>query len=413
MPSNDRVGISIVQPHNFLERTAVAQQCCTTLQMTMPLLVDDVNDRVGHLYSGMPDRLYVIDRDGRIAYKGGRGPFGFKSREMEQALIMLLLDQAGQQQQSAHGLPVLNDADAWKKLPALEKGAQQPLPAWARALAETLPRTTASMLELDFLQRAKSPLDPRLCGLMRWTAAHANRCAYSEAYAAADLRRAGLDEAALRALGKDDSQLSGAEKAALLFARKMTEAADTVSDAEVSQLMGHYGDKQVAAMVLLLAYANFQDRLILSLGLDVERDGPLPPLDLHFKPADPGTKPAAVPRTPPRATPLEPTRTAATDADWLSLNFDELQKEMEAQRTRAPRILVPSWEEVRKALPAKLTANRPPLRIRWSLVCMGYQPELSLGWFACTSAFSQEAKQDRVFEESLFWVITRALHCFY
>jgi hypothetical protein len=145
----------------------------------------------------------------------------------------------------------------------------------------------------------------------------------------------------------------------------------------------------------------------------MERDGPLPPLDLHFKPADPGTKPAAVARTPPRATPLEPTRTAATDSDWLSLNFDELQKEMEAQRTRAPRILVPSWEEVRKALPAKLTANRPPLRIRWSLVCMGYQPELSLGWFACTSAFAQEAKQDRVFEESLFWVITRALHCFY
>ena len=60
----------------------------------MPLVVDGMDDRVGHAYSGMPDRLYVIDPDGRVAYKGGRGPFGFKVGEMEQALVMLLLDTA-------------------------------------------------------------------------------------------------------------------------------------------------------------------------------------------------------------------------------------------------------------------------------------------------------------------------------
>lgn len=58
----------------------------------MPLLVDTMNDPVGHLYSGMPDRLYVIDRQGRIAYKSGRGPFGFKTGEMEQSLIMAMLE---------------------------------------------------------------------------------------------------------------------------------------------------------------------------------------------------------------------------------------------------------------------------------------------------------------------------------
>ena len=52
------------------------------------------------------------------------------------------------------------------------------------------------MLELDYLHRAEIPIEPRLRGMMRWTAAHANRCAYSEAYAVADLRRAGLDEVA-------------------------------------------------------------------------------------------------------------------------------------------------------------------------------------------------------------------------
>jgi hypothetical protein len=39
----------------------------------------------------MPDRLYVIDSRGRVAYKGGRGPFGYKPSEMEQALVMLLM----------------------------------------------------------------------------------------------------------------------------------------------------------------------------------------------------------------------------------------------------------------------------------------------------------------------------------
>ena len=58
----------------------------------MPLLVDEIHDPVGNAYSGMPARLYVIDPAGKVAYKGGRGPFGFKSGELEQALLMLMLD---------------------------------------------------------------------------------------------------------------------------------------------------------------------------------------------------------------------------------------------------------------------------------------------------------------------------------
>jgi hypothetical protein len=95
MGSNDRVGIAIAQPQSFTDRINVATKCCSTLEMSMPLLVDTLNDRVGRAYSGMPDRLFVIDRAGKVAYKGGRGPFGFKPGEMEQALAMLLLDQGG------------------------------------------------------------------------------------------------------------------------------------------------------------------------------------------------------------------------------------------------------------------------------------------------------------------------------
>jgi hypothetical protein len=93
--SNEKAGISFVQPTEFTERTDVAKKCCTLLKMTIPLLVDRMDDGVGHAYSGMPDRLYLIDRDGKVAYKGGRGPMGFKSGELQQSLLMLLLEQEG------------------------------------------------------------------------------------------------------------------------------------------------------------------------------------------------------------------------------------------------------------------------------------------------------------------------------
>ncbi len=92
MDSNDRAGIEIAQPKSARERTAVAARCCQALRMTMPLVVDGLDDRVGHLYSGMPDRLYLLSRDGRIVYKGGRGPFGFKPGELEQSIVLHLID---------------------------------------------------------------------------------------------------------------------------------------------------------------------------------------------------------------------------------------------------------------------------------------------------------------------------------
>lgn len=93
MGSNDDAGVSVTQPRDYSERVQVANQCSLTLKMTPPLLVDELDDRVGHAYSGMPARLYVLDREGRVAYKSGRGPFGFRPDEMEQSLVMQLLAQ--------------------------------------------------------------------------------------------------------------------------------------------------------------------------------------------------------------------------------------------------------------------------------------------------------------------------------
>ena len=37
-------------------------------------------------YSALPDRLYLIGKDGTIAYKSGRGPMGFRPDEFEVAI---------------------------------------------------------------------------------------------------------------------------------------------------------------------------------------------------------------------------------------------------------------------------------------------------------------------------------------
>src|SRR5438270_11502605 len=85
--SNELAGISVKQPTKFDERIDVAEQCCKALKMTMPLVVDTMDDTVGHAYSGMPDRLYVLDSQARVVYKGGRGPVGFSAGGIEQSLV--------------------------------------------------------------------------------------------------------------------------------------------------------------------------------------------------------------------------------------------------------------------------------------------------------------------------------------
>jgi thiol-disulfide isomerase/thioredoxin len=96
MESNAKANVAVKQPTTLGERTTVCTEFCQRLKPTLPVVVDTLDDAAGHAYSGMPARLYVIDRQGKVAYKSGRGPFGFKPAELEQSLVMALLEAAGQ-----------------------------------------------------------------------------------------------------------------------------------------------------------------------------------------------------------------------------------------------------------------------------------------------------------------------------
>jgi type I thyroxine 5'-deiodinase len=90
LPENRRSGVAVLEPATTEERLAVATACAAGLKMAMPMAVDGLDNAVASAYGGWPDRLYLVRRDGRIAYQGGEGPFGFKPAELEAAIDTLL-----------------------------------------------------------------------------------------------------------------------------------------------------------------------------------------------------------------------------------------------------------------------------------------------------------------------------------
>jgi hypothetical protein len=77
MASNVREHVVFAVPKSLGERDEVAGACVRRLGIEIPALIDDVDDAVEAAYTGWPDRLYVIGRDGRVVYKSAPGPYGF------------------------------------------------------------------------------------------------------------------------------------------------------------------------------------------------------------------------------------------------------------------------------------------------------------------------------------------------
>jgi hypothetical protein len=92
MKVNEREKVVYQSPQNADERVDLAGMCVRNLGIEMPALVDGFENSTDAAYSGWPDRLYVIGRDGRVAYKSEPGPFGFKPSDLERALVDLLRD---------------------------------------------------------------------------------------------------------------------------------------------------------------------------------------------------------------------------------------------------------------------------------------------------------------------------------
>ena len=82
--------VVFAQPKTFDEREHAAHACSLGLDMNTTTLIDDMDNSTDIAYSALPDRLYLVGKDGRITYKSARGPMGFRPDELEAAITEYL-----------------------------------------------------------------------------------------------------------------------------------------------------------------------------------------------------------------------------------------------------------------------------------------------------------------------------------
>jgi Iodothyronine deiodinase len=86
MQSNLKDNVVFASPKSEEERAFVAGACVRKLGIKFPAVLDGFDNTTERAYTGWPDRLYLIDRDGKVAYKSRPGPFGFEPKELKAAL---------------------------------------------------------------------------------------------------------------------------------------------------------------------------------------------------------------------------------------------------------------------------------------------------------------------------------------
>ena len=86
MQSNIKDSVIFASPKSEEERALIAGACVSKLGIKPAAVLDQFGNATEKAYTAWPDRLYLIDSKGRVAYKSRPGPFGFKASELSDAL---------------------------------------------------------------------------------------------------------------------------------------------------------------------------------------------------------------------------------------------------------------------------------------------------------------------------------------
>ena len=89
MQSNVKDKVVFASPKNEEERAFIAGACVRKLGIKFPAVLDEFGNSTERGYTGWPDRIYLIDGNGRVAFKTKPGPFGFKPDNLAAALAKL------------------------------------------------------------------------------------------------------------------------------------------------------------------------------------------------------------------------------------------------------------------------------------------------------------------------------------
>ena len=102
MESNVTDKVVFASPKTEEDRAFIAGACVRKLGIEFPAVLDEFGNSTERAYTGWPDRMYLIDSQGRIAFKSEPGPFGFKPEQLEMALSRVVPAGASVAKSDAH-----------------------------------------------------------------------------------------------------------------------------------------------------------------------------------------------------------------------------------------------------------------------------------------------------------------------
>lgn len=73
-------------PKSIEEKEEDASTCALNLGIKFPTLIDNMDNKVEQEYTAWPDRLYLIGKNGHVAWKGRPGEVGFRPWELAVAI---------------------------------------------------------------------------------------------------------------------------------------------------------------------------------------------------------------------------------------------------------------------------------------------------------------------------------------
>jgi iodothyronine deiodinase-like protein len=92
MESNEQEGVLLYQHTTIAERFDAAREGVKRMRLTLPVLADGLDNAVSEAFAAWPERIYIVDLDGRIAFAGGPGPWAFDPHAAAVALLQMLAE---------------------------------------------------------------------------------------------------------------------------------------------------------------------------------------------------------------------------------------------------------------------------------------------------------------------------------
>jgi uncharacterized peroxidase-related enzyme len=189
----------------------------------------------------------------------------------------------------AHGLGLEHAKNDW--LPQFTAGADRPTARvglasnseieWAKQLqSPTMANSQRAMMRVPnharawrehwaaFRKAEATSAEMRLH--VSFAVSMVNGCRYCTLHQVQGLRRLGVDPAKLQAMRKDDTALSEKERAAVVFARKLTKQPASISASDRAALKAALGEEAAKEVVMQTAIFNFMNRFTDGLRLPSE-----------------------------------------------------------------------------------------------------------------------------------------------